>query len=405
MLRRPFAVALALLLAALQPAAARDPMWHVDGGRLVDGAGRPVRMRGFNLGNWLMWEGWMFGGALVNGESAMMARLADGAGADAARAFRRDYQDAFITEDDIAAIAGAGFNTLRLPINYRALVTDADCLACDGRGLHYIDRLLGWAKRHGLHVVLDMHGVPGAQAGVLTADAVEGSVPRYWGDPGDGARLAALWTMLARRYAGNETVAGYDLVNEPVAPSGAVLLGAYDALIAAIRTVDRRHMIWLEGNAMSADLSVFARPMGANVGYSIHMYTFPSDDRRRRTDLATATAARLGAPVWIGEWGLMDTALSADTVRMIEAAPGVAGWSYWTWKRAASDRPSPCALDMPEPWKAVVPWVTGAPSAPKPSREALTAGMASLVAFLRAHRCAPDSALMTALGARQASVG
>ncbi len=35
-------------------------------------------MRGFDLGNRLTWEGWMFGGELVNRESATVAWLADG---------------------------------------------------------------------------------------------------------------------------------------------------------------------------------------------------------------------------------------------------------------------------------------------------------------------------------------
>ena len=342
--RRPRIAAfagMAMWLAALLPApAAANPMWHADGTRVVDGAGTPVRITGFNIGNWLMWEGWMFGGTLVNGETAMLARIASLLGSDAARGFHRDVQDAYVREDDVATIARGGFTTIRLPINYRSLVTDRGCLACDGQGWRHIDRLLGWARAHRLHVILDMHGAPGGQAGLMTADSSEGR-ETLWKRPADRARLATIWTALARRYAANETVAGYDLVNEPIAPDGAALMALYRELIAAIRTVDRDHMIWLEGNRMSADLAIFAAPLPANTGISIHVYTFPFDDRQARIDLAARTAERLGVPAWIGEFGLAGHDRDGETMRMVDAAPTIAGWSYWTWKRASDMNPGP----------------------------------------------------------------
>ena len=75
------AAALAYVVVLPQPSFAANPMWHADGTRLVDGAARPVRISGFNTGNWLMWEGWMFGGMLIDGETAMLERIAKTLGA------------------------------------------------------------------------------------------------------------------------------------------------------------------------------------------------------------------------------------------------------------------------------------------------------------------------------------
>lgn len=385
----------AAALAVAPPASAQNRMWHSAGQRVVDGQGREVRLKGVNLGNWLMWESYMFGGAIAGSESVMMDRLAQALGPEQAQQFRRDLQDAYVTEADIALMARAGFNTIRLPINYRSLVDDADCLACDGQGWRHIDRLLAWSRAHGLKVILDLHAAPGAQSGLPIADTIIGR-KAFWSNRANQVRTVELWTQIARRYAGNTAVAGYDVLNEPQAPSAATLRSFYQNAIAAIRSVDREHMIWVEGNQLSSDLSVFDRPLGENIGYSTHVYTFPFDRRRQRYAEAAALAARLNAPVWIGEFGISDRNL-AETVGMIDAAPGVAGWSYWSWKYVARDA-APCDLAPPASWTAVAGWITGGMLRARPRPEAVARGAADLVAYLRGYRCVPDRSVMRALG-------
>ena len=51
-----------------------NPMLHVSGSQLVDAQGKPVIVRGVNLGGWLMWEGWMFGKGFVS-ESEIVKKL------------------------------------------------------------------------------------------------------------------------------------------------------------------------------------------------------------------------------------------------------------------------------------------------------------------------------------------
>ena len=193
-------ILLAVALLTVSPASARNRMWHAEGQRVVDGEGRAVAIRGANVGNWLMWEGYMFGGALAGSESVMMERLAQTIGAGAARRFRRAVQDAYLSEADVALMARAGFNTIRLPINYRSLVTDQRCLACDGEGWRHIDRLLGWSRTHGMKVILDLHAAPGAQSSLPIADTTIGR-KQFWASRADQARAVDLWSRIARRYA------------------------------------------------------------------------------------------------------------------------------------------------------------------------------------------------------------
>ncbi|KAJ7491869.1 glycoside hydrolase superfamily [Mycena galericulata] len=61
------------------------------------------------------------------------------------------HYDTFITEEDIAQIAGAGLNWVRVPIPFWAI--------------RYIVRLFGWARKYGIRVNLDLHTIPGSQNG------------------------------------------------------------------------------------------------------------------------------------------------------------------------------------------------------------------------------------------------
>ncbi|KAI0359285.1 glycoside hydrolase [Trametes cingulata] len=87
-----------------------------------------------------------------------------------------DHYNTFITEQDIAQIAGAGLNWVRLQIPFWAIEAWAD-VGVDGNGQHvaepflakvcwkYVLRLLGWARKYGLRVNLDLHTIPGSQNG------------------------------------------------------------------------------------------------------------------------------------------------------------------------------------------------------------------------------------------------
>ncbi|CAL1711942.1 unnamed protein product [Somion occarium] len=88
-----------------------------------------------------------------------------------------EHYQTFITEEDIAQIAGAGLNWIRLPVPFWAIETwsnvgtDATTGATVSEPFlekvcwKYILRVLGWARKYGLRVNLDLHSVPGSQNG------------------------------------------------------------------------------------------------------------------------------------------------------------------------------------------------------------------------------------------------
>jgi glucan 1,3-beta-glucosidase len=76
-----------------------------------------------------------------------------------------DHYNTFVTEQDIAEIAGAGLNWIRLPIPYWAIETWPGEPFLAKTSWKYILRVLGWARKYGLRVNLDLHTVPGSQNG------------------------------------------------------------------------------------------------------------------------------------------------------------------------------------------------------------------------------------------------
>lgn len=76
-----------------------------------------------------------------------------------------DHYNTFITEQDIAQIAGAGLNWIRLPIPFWAIDAWADEPFLARTSWKYILRFLGWARKYGLRVAFDLHTIPGSQNG------------------------------------------------------------------------------------------------------------------------------------------------------------------------------------------------------------------------------------------------
>lgn len=117
-------------------------------------------------------------------------------------------------------MAKLGYNTLRIPYSNDALKSGAAATGVNdftnpdlvGKSpLEILDLVIEHAGTLGMRVILDRH----------RPDAGSQSKLWYRGEPGDAARAAGEatwisdWKMLAQRYAGNTTVIGADLHNEP----------------------------------------------------------------------------------------------------------------------------------------------------------------------------------------------
>lgn len=328
-----------------------DGMVRADGTRLVDATGRELLLRGVGLGNWLLPEGymWRFGpGAESPREiEALVARLAGG---DYAEQFWTRFRDEFITEHDIATIAANGFDHVRLPINSRVIQ------AADGSpieaGYALIDRVIGWCRAHDLWVLLDLHGAPGGQTGTNIDDSPHGR-PDLFLEPGYRELTIELWSELARRYAGNTTVLGYDLLNEPLPNEWqhrftVELRDLYRDLTAAIRGHDTEHLVMYEGAHWATNWDVFTERWDDNQVLQFHKYWSSPD----RASLAAFLEARdrLDVPIYMGEGGENTPEWLYTAFRLYETE-GI-GWNFWPWKKIET-RTSPISITAPQRWDDV----------------------------------------------------
>ena len=377
-----------------------DGYVHAQDAHLVDGTGRRLLLQGVGLGNWLLPEGymWRFGEGAESPRQieALVERLL---GPRQAASFWERFRDGFITEADIASIAGSGFDHVRLPINSRVIQDD------DGEpieaGYALIDRLIEWCRTHGLWVLLDLHGAPGGQTGTNIDDSPRG-LPELFMSDRYRELTVRLWRDLAARYAGETVVLGYDLLNEPIPNEwqdvyGAELAALYRELTTVIRAVDPDHLIMYEGSHWATNWSIFTDVWDENSCLQFHKY-WSSPDADSIAKFLEARE-RLGLPIYMGEGGENTLEWIYAAFRMYEAHD--IGWNLWTWKKIATVT-SPMSIVAPDGWEKVIAGIHD-PEAITPDEAARV--FDDLLTAMRVENAVPrPGVIAAALGTRPAVI-
>ncbi len=328
----------------------RPGLVRASGTRLVDDDG-PVRLGGVGLGNWLMPEGymWRFGDDLASARQ-IEARIRHLVGPERADEFWRRFRDEFVTEDDFALIAQAGFDHVRLPINARGVITDDGEFLADGFEL--IDRAVRWSERHGLRILLDLHGAPGGQTGTNIDDSPN-RLPELFMRQRYRDLTIALWREIAGRYRDRDAVLGYDLLNEPLPEQWqhryeAELVQFYRDLTAAIREVDDRHLLVYEGSHWATNWQPLRQRFDDNQALQFHRYWCPPEESSIGEYLAVRD--ELGTPIYMGEGGENTPQWIYAATRLYERHD--IGWNLWTWKKLDTVT-SPLSVVRPAGWEQI----------------------------------------------------
>jgi endoglucanase len=180
-------VAVTISASPAQAAGTGTGYLRTNGNRLVDATGATVRLTGIN---WFGMEtdNHTFHGLWANPPATWRGQ--------------------------IDRMADLGFNTLRIPFTGDSLRPGAQATSINSftnpdlvglSPLEILDRVIAHAGSRGMRVILDRHR-PSAGSGITalwyTSQVSEQSIINDW-------------VMLANRYAGNTTVIGADLINEP----------------------------------------------------------------------------------------------------------------------------------------------------------------------------------------------
>lgn len=358
-------LALFLVLLVAPAALAVDTRrFRVDDGRLVDGRGREITLRGVN--------------ARANG--VFDVTFDDG---------RLPLQEVpFFDGGDADRMQALGFNLLRLPINWSALEPQRGVY--DTAYLDRIEAIVDLCAKRDIVVLIDFHqdafskeiGQDGAPRWVLDLLLGPNGYPYMGGPLGDlQARRLAPHTLaafraffddvggvqelmaeaaavVARRFRRHKAVLGYEIMNEPLAAvtsDGEAKLQAFNVRVAqAIRRVDRRHLVVFEPDTIrnflnTAPLPAAPFPVPGAI-YAPHIYTGVFDG----TDLsgglhvlapsmerAAAEAAAWGVPLMIGEYGIdPNSPYARDWIRaQLDLQDRVRAHSaFWVWEEISEGR-------------------------------------------------------------------
>ena len=340
--------------------------WHTSGNQIFDSNGNPVRIAGIN------WYGFETPDEIAHG------------------LWVQDYHTVI---NDIAAL---GYNTIRIPFSNQMVETPivpqnlsfsnntGGSINADLKGLNALQdlqKIVAAAGQAGLKVILDDHrseaGESAEQNGLWYTSAYPSSA---WVND---------WATLAKMFAGNPTVIGFDLRNEPHTPTGDTYAQgatwgsgdtttdvrlAYQQAGNAILAADPNALIFCEGISEFPDASassgfdstwwggdlqgVAQFPVtlssAGHVVYSAHDYgpnLFQQTWFNSSTTAASLDAvwnkywgyiyAQGTAPVWVGEFGTGNA--SSDVESSAAGSQGQwfqslvsyisgnkwMGWTYW----------------------------------------------------------------------------
>lgn len=116
-----------------------------------------------------------------------------------------------------------------------------------------------------------MHTVPGGQNPDWHSDNPT-NYAAFWDYKDHQDRTVWLWEQIAARYKENPWVAGYNPLNEPCDPEHVRLPAFYNRIEKAIRAVDEKHILWLDGNTFSMEWKGFTTVL-PNCVYAMHDYS------------------------------------------------------------------------------------------------------------------------------------
>ncbi len=336
------------------------------------------KIRGVNLGNWMVLEKWMYPDLFAGTE----AEDED----DLARMLPRDeliqrldhHRATYITADDFRYIASLGLNAVRVPVPHFIFDDAPPYYGCIGT----LDNAFEWAQAAGLKILIDLHTAPDSQNGFDNGGIT--GVCKWHKKPENIERTIDVLERLAQRYKDHPALWGIQFLNEPISPEmfdrivaegryrprdperaagseGVPLEVLYDFYTRAYarlrRHVDERvALVFHDGFRLKAWKDFMRGPEYRNVILDTHIYIGMMGSARQEFDLHAFTEAALVRcaadlaemraffPVIVGEWsvmhrpGTMGTPLQErSAIRTMGAVQlytweQTDGWFFWSYR-------------------------------------------------------------------------
>ncbi len=267
-------------------------------------------------------------------------------------------------EDDVKFLVKEGFNTARIGVAWAGVEPEPGVY--DDAMLTRVREVVALLYRHHIGVLLDSHqdmygpryqgngfpqwadndeGLPNPQLGFpnnyFGNSALWRSFENFWANkpaPGDtvGAqdRFVKAWQHIASFFAAVPGVLGYEIVNEPFPggewstcsdPEGCPLFDEklsafYRKVDDAIRSVDKRTLVWYEPNVtFDFGANTHLSALGPGSGFAFHDYCLPSEGEGCPTHETVITnaekfVAASGDALLLDEWGATNSVSDIESM-------------------------------------------------------------------------------------------
>ena len=305
-----------------------------EGSQFVDDKGNAILLKGTNLGNWLVPEGYMFKMEQVNSPRKIDELLYELVGPDSLQVFWNGFLKNYITHEDIKYLKSIGCNHIRLPFHYK-MFTDDLYMGERNSGFKYVDKLIDWCREEQLYVLLDMHCAPGGQTGDNIDDSY--GYPYLLKSKSSQDLMTEIWVDIAKKYKDEPVVVGYDIVNEPIAhyfndeidELNNQLSLLYERIVKEVRAVDQQHIIFLSGSNWGGNFDVFKELIDNNIVYEFHKYWFDVNQEAIQEFLDFRD--QYNVPIYIGETGENTDEWVHDFRSLLDEHS--VNWCFWPYKK------------------------------------------------------------------------
>jgi len=361
-----------------------QPFLKTSGTKIVDESENEVILRSIGIGGWWLQEGYMFEtSAFANTQHELRKKIEDLIGTDSTEIFYETFLNNFVTRRDIDSIALWGFNSIRLPMHYNLLISATEPDTFIDKGFKMIDSLILWCRPHNMYIILDLHAAPGGQGHDQPISDYDPSKPSLWESEENQALTAILWKEIARRYAHEPIIGGYDILNEPnweLGSSNQVLRSFYQRITDSIRKVDTSHIIFIEGNWFATDFNGLTPPWDNNMVYSFHKYWSAYNTSSIQYLLNIRDSYNV--PLWLGETGENSNHWFTQIVNLMNQHK--IGWACWPYKKTGSVA-GPLTIPKPAGYQVLLNYWNG--QAPKPTAGYAFNALMELTDSLRIEHC------------------
>ncbi|MBP0466918.1 cellulase family glycosylhydrolase [Roseomonas sp. PWR1] len=278
-------------------------------------------------------------------------------------------------------MAAEGFNTIRLPFSLEAFQPGKVANGIDFSKnpdlvglspIQILDKIVDKAGELGMRIILDNHRSAAGAGPNGNGQWVDGGyTEQQWIDT---------WKMLAGRYAGDPTVIGADLANEPHGATWAAWSAAAERAGNAIHSVNDDWLIFVEGvgsfegsnywwggNLKGVATDPVVLNTANKVVYSPHDYgnsvyaqpwfsdpAFPNNLTAKFDEFWGYIYKQEIAPIYLGEFGsrladpkdtawlskllpYLDGDFDANGTRDIPAGDEGMSWTWWSWNPNSGD--------------------------------------------------------------------